>query len=86
MDKEKSNGEAIFHCLRKEDFDELFEFKEKMIGFAESKKTLNSITRNDINDLRHRIKEIDAKIDRLLFVFVTGCITIIISFLIKLSI
>jgi len=50
------------------------------------RKTLNSITRNDINDLRHRIKEIDAKIDRLLFIFVTGYITIIISFLIKLSI
>lgn len=73
-------------CLKKEDWDEFFEFKEKMIGFMESKKTLNSITRNDINDLRHRIKEIDAKIDRLLFVFVTGCITIIISFLTKLSI
>jgi len=84
MDKEKSNGEAIFHCLRKEDFDELFAFKETMIGFAESKKTLNGITRNDINDLRHRIKEIDAKIDRLLFIFVTASITMIITMLFKM--
>ena len=72
-------------CLKKEDWDEFFEFKEKMIGFMESKKTLNGFTRKDLDEVKQRVKEIDTKIDRLLFIFVTASITMIITMLFKMG-
>lgn len=72
-------------CLKNEDWDEFFEFKEKMIGFMESKKTLNDFTRKDLDEVKQRVKEIDTKIDRLLFIFVTASITMIITMLFKMG-
>lgn len=81
MDKKEQPNHEI--CFKKKEWDELFKFKENMIGFKESKKVLNGVTRKDIEYLKQRIKEIDAKIDRLLFIFVTASITMIITTLFR---
>lgn len=71
------------HCEHEDDWKEYTKFKEQIIGYIKSKDTLNGITKETITELKEEIDHLNNKIDKLLFIFMTAFITLIISIIIR---
>ena len=70
-------------CSHEDDWKELAKFKEQIISYTKSRDIVNGITKETITELKEEIDNLNNKIDRLLFIFMTAFITLIISILIR---
>lgn len=69
-------------CKYKEEWKDYQRFKEEIRAYIEGKNVQNGMTQENIKDLKEQIQHIQAKLDRLLFIFITAFITLITTALI----
>jgi hypothetical protein len=71
------------NCEHEDEWKEYIKFKEQVVSHIKSKEALNGITKETITELKKEITKLNSKIDKLLFIFMTAFITLVISIIIR---
>lgn len=68
-------GSEDHDCLRKEDIEDYYEFKEALLRFIGYKEASNGYVTSEFEKVYKRIDSVENKLDKLIFLFVMAAIT-----------